>query len=82
MAKMAGLHAEGVTDMHSYDVGVQDGYEVGLNEGIVKEKVTTINSLITAITMAELTAPEIADALVEQLIKVDRLHPPKPDLLP
>jgi hypothetical protein len=63
MAKMAGIHAEGVTDLHSYDMGVQDGIE--------KEKVVTINSLITAITMAELTAPEIADALVEQLILVD-----------
>jgi len=30
MAKMAGLHAEGVSDLHSYAVGFRDGHEHAL----------------------------------------------------
>lgn len=42
MAKMAGLHAEGVTDLHSYGVGYKDGIEYAIK---VLLKGLTNNSL-------------------------------------
>lgn len=41
MGKLAGLHAEGVTDLHSYGVGYKDGLEYAIKallKGLSNEK--------------------------------------------